>query len=117
MVMNRLPAPSAVTAAMLPFSPSGTARPLANFAQSAGSNVTPCGSDCGASRRGSMPVGSTFVTVNSGPKLDVRSATRAMSPVVSAGSLEHAASSTTVIRASHVRNIAANLPAGGLRTA
>jgi hypothetical protein len=63
MAMNRLPSPSAVVAAMLPFAPDGTTCWAANFAQSAGSNFIPAGSACGPSRRGSIPVGPTSVTL------------------------------------------------------
>src|SRR6185437_4785626 len=77
--MNRLPSPSAVVAAMLPFTPGGTTCWLAAFAQSAGSNVIPGGRVCGPSSRGSMPVGATLVTLNSDPKLDLTLATWTMS--------------------------------------
>ena len=78
MVMNRLPAPSAESAVMLPLISAGNCGPTANFAQSAGSNFNPSGSFCAASILGSMPVIGTSVTVNSGPNDDFTSATFAM---------------------------------------
>ena len=115
--MNRLPSPSADVAAMLPFKPGGTSWPAANFAQSAGSNLIPGGSDCGASRRGSMPVGATDDTLNWGPKLDFTLSTLAMSarsvsadcPVAHAASTPVHATTSTALGLS----IAANVPNGG----
>src|SRR3984885_752879 len=110
--MNRLPCPSAVVAAMLPFAPAGTASPVASLAQSGGSNLTPGGRLCGERMRGSIPVGATVVTLKSGPKLDFTSRTPEMSECAfSAGGapLEHAATSAAHASANSVLSIAANL--------
>src|SRR6478735_3810003 len=115
--MNRLPAPSAVTADMLPLSPGGSAKPVANLPQSGGSNVTPGGSVCGVSSRGSMPVGATVLTLNSGANIDFTSASLEMSLWTTAGvgAPEHAASTraqaANASLANEVLDIAANLPA------
>ena len=121
--MNRLPSPSAVVAAMLPFTPGGTTCWLAAFAQSAGSNVMPGGRVCGPSSRGSMPVGATLVTLNSDPKLDLTLATWAMSACEKSCSADcpvaHAASTPALAMTSIALgfDIAANVPAGPRSTA
>lgn len=56
MTMNRLPWPSAVTAAMLPSTPSGTFWPTAKSSHADGSKFSPSGSLRSASSLGSMPV-------------------------------------------------------------
>ena len=117
-VMNRLPSPSAVVAAMLPCTPGGRTAWLAAFPQSAGSKVIPGGRVCGPSSRGSMPVGPTLVTLNCDPKLDLMFATWAMSACEKSCSADcgvaHAASSPALAMMSNALgfDIAANVPAG-----
>ena len=79
MTMNRLPSPSAETAAMWPSVPAGTSWPVANRAQAEGMNVTVSGSFWPLSTRGSIPVGAISVRVNCGPKLALTSEIAAMS--------------------------------------
>src|ERR1700747_150524 len=63
--MNRLPSPSAEAVAMLPFHPAGSVH--AYFAQSAGSNVSPCWNWMGDNSFGSIAVWPIVCTVKSGP--------------------------------------------------
>src|SRR6476661_5360673 len=112
-----MPSPSAVVAAMLPLTSGGTACWLADFPQSPGSKAKPGGSVCGASSRGSMAAGPTVFAVNRGPKLDLTSATLAMSACDRSSDCAalHAANSPTHDTASVIfaLDIAANVPAGG----
>src|ERR1700739_2607821 len=63
--MNRLPSPSAETAAMLPFTPAGSVH--AYLAQSAGSHASPCWNWMGDNSFGSIAVWPIVRTVKSRP--------------------------------------------------
>src|ERR1700694_5985789 len=120
--MNRLPSPSAVVAAMLPFNPGGTTCPVANFAQSAGSNFIPAGSACGASNRGSMPEGPTVETWYCDPKLHLTFPTLAMfavdwadPPVAHAASAPAHATASTAFGLTIVANVPNRLDSSAQR--
>lgn len=113
MTTNRLPLPSAETAAMLPCNPVGSWGPAATCAQFAGSKLSPSGSLRAEKNPGSMALGVTSVTVYSGPKPDFTSATLAMSPVEAVVELapdEQPTSQHTDPTASTALRIVVNLP-------
>ena len=95
----------------------GMSGPTAAFAQLAGSKVSPSGSLRADSSLGSIALSLMSVTLNSGPKLDLTSATLAMSTLVEEvfGSDEHPASNQTDAIASTTFNIVANLPKAGVQ--
>src|SRR5277367_5521232 len=82
MTTNRLPLPSADTAAILPCTPGGMSGPAATFAQFAGSKVSPSGSLREEKNLGSIALSATSATWNSGPKLDFTVTTLLMSALV-----------------------------------
>src|ERR1700739_518612 len=112
MTTNRLPLPSAETAAMLPCKSGGISGPTAAFAQFAGSKVSPAGSLRADSSWGSIALSEISVTLYSGPKLDFTSATLLMSAFAEEASEpdEQPASTHTDAAASNTFNIVANLP-------
>src|SRR5208283_1089978 len=112
MTTNRLPLPSAETAAILPCKSGGISGPTAAFAQFAGSKVSPSGSFRADSSLGSIALSVMSVTLYSGPKLDFTSATLLMSTFAEEVSApdEQPASTHTAAIASNTFNIVANLP-------
>src|SRR6516225_4328600 len=117
MTTNRLPLPSAETAAMLPCKSGGISGPAATLAQLAGSKVSPSGSLRADSSLGSIALSLISVTLNSGPKVDLTPATLAMSTFADEvlGSEEHPASKHTDAIASTTFNIVDNLPKAGVQ--
>src|ERR1700756_4443936 len=112
MTTNRLPLPSAETAAIFPCKSAGMSGPTATFAQFAGSKVSPSGSFRADSSWGSIALSEMSVTLYSGPKLDFTSATLLMSAFAEEVSVpdEQPASTHANAVASNTFNIVANLP-------
>src|SRR5882757_1695527 len=113
MTTNRLPLPSAETAAMLPCKPGGMSGPTAAFAQFGGSKVSPSGSLREAKNWGSMPLGATSTTLNSGPKLGLTSTILPMSafaPEEFASDEQPTSQHTDASASSTTLNIVVNLP-------